>query len=365
METCENCGNIFKNKRGIASHYRHKIECREFYTNKRKEELLNRGPHIICKVCGKSFRSITNTHLKSHNMTQNQYSNFYGSIFADGLLDIQKQNREKTLATRYSKSELKFLRGEKSINVKREKYGSLSAISKNARDRDPEKFKLAAEKTRQGLKKFYEDIKQDACRHNEHKLKRLQKRKNTNKAKYNIEFTQQLDSVKNKQKETLIKKYGTLENAYRCIAQRGAETKKKLYGKYCNFFPNFSLDSQKLFKEIETLLKNKKYKFTIYYATNGDDTKSNEYQILTTKGNIRYLDFYIKELNFVIEFNEEYHLYSKQTKKDKFRDKQLLESLSGLILIKVQNSDYFNNPNKCIDDIINEIEQRIERNKNE
>ena len=49
-------------------------------------EDTNRYEYIICKICGKRFKAITNTHLSKHNLTVEEYKN----IFPEARLECKK-----------------------------------------------------------------------------------------------------------------------------------------------------------------------------------------------------------------------------------------------------------------------------------
>lgn len=106
METCKYCGKICKDKHGLASHIRLRVSCYEQWKldeQKKQIEYDNTHTFVQCKICGQKLRNISNTHLKKHNITQQEYKKLYPNepLFADGLLEEQKQKREKTLNEHY------------------------------------------------------------------------------------------------------------------------------------------------------------------------------------------------------------------------------------------------------------------------
>ena len=104
----------------ICDKYYYRNQCRDCYCKlkkakadiKRSENFTN-DCLLKCKICGKFLRHINNTHLKIHGLTISEYQDGYGSeIFTQDLLEEQKENREKTISEKYTKEEIKFLKGE-------------------------------------------------------------------------------------------------------------------------------------------------------------------------------------------------------------------------------------------------------------
>ena len=73
----------FKNIRDFFEKYpQSRINLKE-----EKIDLNNPKTYVTCKICGEPFRSISNTHLKSHNITIEEYKNTYGEVFSELFLD--------------------------------------------------------------------------------------------------------------------------------------------------------------------------------------------------------------------------------------------------------------------------------------
>lgn len=149
-----------------------------------------------------------------------------------------------------------------------------------------------------------------------------------------------------------------------CSEIEAIEKRKTITEKWLNSFPklNYSLISQELFWYIYEEIKDE-YK-EVYFATilNGEKAnngKNNEYKIRTNL-TTRSLDFYIKELNKVIEFNGEYwhsprNIRGKYTiERDVKRDKDLIDSI-GCKIYTVNEFDYKLNKQKVLKDCINFI----------
>lgn len=60
-----------------------------------KIDLNDSKSFIDCKICGQVFKSISNTHLKSHNITQEEYKFRYGEIFSENFKDECKVYLDK------------------------------------------------------------------------------------------------------------------------------------------------------------------------------------------------------------------------------------------------------------------------------
>ena len=66
---------------------------------KRRIEYDKTHTFVHCKVCGAKLRNISNTHLKKHDMTMQDYKTQFPDepLFAAGLLEEQNEKREATL----------------------------------------------------------------------------------------------------------------------------------------------------------------------------------------------------------------------------------------------------------------------------
>jgi hypothetical protein len=338
MVSCSFCGKEFETVKGVSVHYRHSQHCLTEYRKRKEFEKDNdKRTKVECLVCGQMLRNISNTHLKKHNITQKEYIEKYNAgIFAEGLTKEQSKKREETIARLYGDNDPRKLSSQKSHPRLIEEYGSLSEWARCLRENEPGKYAEAAKKTSAGVRKFYELLRVDADNHAKHKETRTEKRKETNLEKYGVEFCQSLAETKNKQKETLVKNHGSLEKAYRKAAIKGAQTRYNKYGAYCNYFPNFSLESKRFFDTLEGMLLEAFPEIECAHATNGrDNTKSNERQILTSDGTVRYLDFFIEKILYAIEFDEPHHNNKRQQTNDKRRTTMIKKEIPGLIIKRV------------------------------
>jgi very-short-patch-repair endonuclease len=137
----------------------------------------------------------------------------------------------------------------------------------------------------------------------------------------------------------LIKKYGSLQDAYSIRAEKSLRARYKKYGQYAKICPVFSLESQILFNALEKLLPKE---YTCYYATNAKHLKNNEYQVLVNSAScrLRFLDFYVPEIKKCIEFDEEFHAYRKQAKKDKEREREIRKKIKRIQFLRIKKEEF-------------------------
>ena len=106
---CKYCGRTgFFNVKSLSIHRRFSKSCLKAW-KKEQEEIDNSKSKVKCAVCGEYLRNISNTHLRKHNMTQQEYKCKFpdAPIFSDGLLDLQKEKREATIVERYGDNKKK------------------------------------------------------------------------------------------------------------------------------------------------------------------------------------------------------------------------------------------------------------------
>jgi len=352
---CKYCGRDgFEGTKGLATHRRYNKSCFEKWALERKEE-DNKRTKVECRLCGQLLRNISNTHLKKHSITQQQYKILFpdSPLFSEGLLKYQRDKREKTICEKYTKEERKFFNGQKSVLSKIDKYKMpFSDICKQAIEKatkkDPLKYQKIHEETGKKIKKFHEKFS-----YKEKEIfnkKKLSRRKQTNLDKYGTTFPQSLEYIKNKVKQTKKEKYG--DENYTNLA-KGKETLFKNYGKYSLFFPRFSLNSQILFSMIKDNIKD----IECFYATNGTPDSNNEFQVLVTDSYTCFLDFYIPSIKKWIEFDEKHHYASKALKNDTKREKIIFKKIDGIQLLRVDEKLFLQDPQealkRCLDFINN------------
>ena len=150
----------------------------------------------------------------------------------------------------------------------------------------------------------------------------------------------------------------------KCDKDEATEKRKEITKKWLASFPkqNYSNVSQELFWHIHENIKND-YK-EIHFATilNGDkvsDGTNNEYRI-KTHVTVRALDFYVKDVNRVIEFNGSYwHSTASRdvnysVDRDIKRNEEIKKTLNCDLMV-VNELDYYDNKSKVIEECINFI----------
>lgn len=356
---CKYCNRKgFNGKKGLAMHREGHHRDNPCYISWKKEQddLEKRKSKIKCKICGSLLRNISNTHLRKHGITQQEYKIRFPNapIFSKGLLALQNELREKTIRKRYTREEIRNLRGEKAVLAKEKKYGKpiseiqrelyYDELAKNS-EKVTHKHKIGGQK----IKKFYKKLRLNINEWSRHKNRRLKLRTKTNLNKHGVRFVQCLEVTKEKQRNSLIEKYGSLEEAYRQASLKALKTRYKKYGIYARYCPVFSLESQELFCAIEQLMPKS---IICYYATSqkGNRLRNEEFQVLVDSNRclLRFLDFYVPEFKKCIEFDEKHHKYEIQKERDKQRTKEIRESIKGISFLRIKKEKFIKNKEKVI-----------------
>lgn len=150
----------------------------------------------------------------------------------------------------------------------------------------------------------------------------------------------------------------------KCDLNTATEKRKEITRKWLDSFPkqNYSNVSQELFWQIHENIK-ADYK-EIHFATilNGNkvsDGTNNEFRIKTDK-TIRSLDFYVKDVNKVIEFNGSYWHSSASrdvnysVERDIKRNEEIIKTLNCGLLV-INELDYYKDKSKIVEECINFI----------
>lgn len=160
-----------------------------------------------------------------------------------------------------------------------------------------------------------------------------------------------------------------------CSKEEAIEIRKAITQKWADSFPklNYSMVSQKLFWAIYEKIKGKFS--SIYFATFNqqteqlDDSGTNHEYRLKTKTSLRYPDFFIPEINKIIEFDGVYwhgEVGRGNKTKDEKRKQEICEVLENCQIFRVREDEYNQNPEemviKCVDflldfHVLNEIKQ--------
>lgn len=93
--------------------------------------------------------------------------------------------------------------------------------------------------------------------------------------------------------------------------------------------------------------------FTIFYK---DPDNNKIEKCIYTESGPKFLDFYIKELNFALEFDGTYW-HKNNEEKDALRDIHLKNKIKDLQIIHVKEKDYNNNRDECLKSVLKIIER--------
>jgi hypothetical protein len=354
---CKYCNRDgFNGTKGLASHRKLNKDCYYKWLEEKKNQPIDTRPKVECQICKQKLRNISNTHLKKHNITQQEYKQQYPNspIFSDGLLEDQKDKRIKTIINKYSKEEIKYLKGIKSANNRLIKYNKEHntnlTFSEYCKIIHPTISAENLEKLQNGLQSFYSKLKYNG-EYSSFLEQRLISTKNTNLKKYGVEFTQQLQSVKDKVKQTKLLKYGTCSHV--------PKIRQEMYnniGLYSNNIPNFSVTSQELFNTLNDKLLAIDNKLVIFYATN-----KGEFQVYQNNFRyVRFLDFYIPKYKKWIEFNEKYHYFPCYKEYDELRMKEIYSAIPDIDLLIIKEEEYLLNRELIIDNSFNWLIKSID-----
>jgi len=326
---CIICGKRFEKESQLNKHTKivHGKEERE-KNKKIKEERYT----VVCQVDGKKFINIKGlaTHLKSIKYSKEEYWLKYLNIEnkTGTCKQCGKKLKFRTLTSNYadfccfSCSTTWFAKNTDRVDR------AMKTLQKK-KDEDPT-YCLNPSQLEYWVNKGYSI--EDA--------KKMQKERQTT-------FTL----------EKCIEKYGEKKGK-----QRWAERQEKWLTSFGRIY--YSQISQKLFsdveKEIKMLYPEKNLK--CFYAESEDDkTKNNEIVIRTELSAYR-LDFFIPELNYVIEFDGEYwHGEARgNQERDIIRELEIKAAYPDFIIRHVLEKEYKQNPLLILNNIIKEISYLIE-----
>ena len=362
---CEKCNTTFTtnipNKKYCCE------ECRRLANNKRR-----RIVEFKCMYCG-TTENLRKDKRCIYRVCLSCYDKY--------LIPKMKDQREKAILEKYGVSNVANIPGvsEQRKKTSMERYGFDNPMkNNNIKDKVKASWKnktdddinvIVSERERTKLKRYGISTYNNRTKTKEtiinmygvENISQLEDIKNkkvqTTLNNFGVDYPQQSDEVRRKTKESFFINYGV----YHALQLKGfkekmRETLHSKYGKYLSVIPRYSSESQELFDALAVILK--KYKYTLYYATNGDMGKCNEFVVSVIDTSIglnthRFLDFYVKELNKAIEFDEEYHLSDKQQYKDNIRTSEIKKALQNIEIFRVSKKKYLNNKDnvikKCMD----------------
>lgn len=162
--------------------------------------------------------------------------------------------------------------------------------------------------------------------------------------------------------EKCIKKYGEEEGRkiYKDRQIKWQETLKKDPIKYEEIqrkkFKDmgYSKASQEVFNLICERLEHEHLHFNeVFYAT-----RNKEFYVAHPDGYGSLLDFYIKDINFCVEYDGEYY-HRNTSEKDRMRDQKIELSIKGIKIFHINETEYYVKPKEIIDAIIQQIKSMV------
>lgn len=388
MESCKYCGRTgFNGKKGLATHRRHSNNCLLKW-EQQQNKIEQSKTKVRCQICGKYLRNISNTHLKLHNITQQEYKKTFPNshIFSDGLLEEQKQKREKKIIERYGNKKncscskdylqkkygitqglLKYENWVKNMGQSLEKL-----VKKHGKEKGQQKYhnfctKMKGKCTLQWYIKKYgknigEKLYQQSC-----KIKSFTHKKEWYLKKYGneqgLKIFQEINKRKSPSLTNLVSKYG--ENLGK---QKYEQMKSKSYSGF-----EQSKIAMQLFHKIKKLFPNEK----MFYDKNPKEFG----RYLSSLKKYCFLDFYMPDRKKVIEFYGDYwhcnpQLYNDDqivfypqnktfiAKEIREKDKERIEAIKKQLkceVIIVWENDYKRNKKDVLKIVIDFLNQPIQK----
>lgn len=292
---------------------------------------------IKCKICGKKFKTITNTHLKKHNITVNKYIEKYGNIISEKTRKKFSENcyfrkkKGKTLEELYGEEKAKIIKYNCAWNrgltkhtdnrVKKQSINVSKTMKKeefNKIFRKKIKESFTPERKKNISKKMLEKWKDDNYRkqlveaHKGYVWSEESKKKlsDSNKGKKNsLQHIKKIkESLKNSNFDFSL--HGKkIQEKLKNNKKRYIEYKSKTLG-FCKGHSKPSYKELQLRNKVCNLFDN------VLYTT---DTKR---LIIKTKKSLKYPDILIEDQKLIIEYDGiQWH----KLENDKKRDKELID----------------------------------------
>lgn len=311
---CKYCGKDgFNGFKGLATHRKHSEKCLNSW-KKEQEEKDKQTTKVKCEICGEFLRNISNTHLKKHNITQSEYKKRFpkSKIFSDGLLDIQKERREKKIferfgndtsfssislancIKRYGEEEGKIFyeKWKNSIGITKEKYiekyGEEKGLKKYGEWKESLKGKLSLDWY---VKKYGEEVGN---------IKYQERRKIQSKCKKLESYIEKYGEKEGYKiyKKICLKKALNLENAIRLYGEKDGIEKYNLWIESKFDFDSQSKIALEFFQKIKEMFPDD----NVYFHNNPREY----HKYLKSLKKSCFLDFYMERGNKAIEFYGDY-----------------------------------------------------------
>jgi hypothetical protein len=355
---CKNCG------KEITTNSGRKIfcdkTCRDVYLSRQEFPTGIDGiDYCECKECGVRKSTLTK-HIKiAHNLSLDHYCQKH-NVSPESLTSQKERerNRQAQFKAMASGKVYGFTSENNPAKSSETKSGINSPYSMN--------FKGYANLSEEEKKQKITDLKASMA----------QKKKENGNNPLSLAYYIKRGFTEEEAKEKLKERQSTF-SLEKCIEKHGKREGKKIFKERqrkwqetINNLPieeqeriykakmlngrGYSNESQELFKRINERL-NGKYK-EIFYATNNPNNENNEYMVTDPITKQKYfLDFYVKDINKVIEFDGDYwHSESRgNIERDRIRDENLKRL--GYKILHIKERDYQQNPEAEIQKCLNFI----------
>ena len=329
---------------------------------KNRLKFPNESDYVECKICG--FRAIDlHAHIKKmHHISIDEYCKQFNINEIDLILESYRKHNSEMQKKAYAEGRLHgWGRGDKNPSRRKEvREGRKSIFSKNYEGYDG----LTDEEKNNKILSIF-------------KLLAKQKKEERNNP-LTIEYYIKRGFTEKEAKQQLKNRQTTF-SYQKCIDTYGEELGKHKFEERQQKWQNtlkskpieeierinksklgngrgYSNISQQLFNQIMQILGNT-YQY-VFYATNDPNKDFNEYMVHDDEMNCNYfLDFYIADINKVIEFDGDY--WHSERRGNQQRDKereQNLKRLGYVNIFHVKERDYRLNKEKTIQECIKFIQ---------
>ena len=348
---CEICGKRFKTETSLLKHKSSAHGLIESHWGRKRKE-IKENSKIKCQICEKIFFDLKSLskHIKKEHPEIKVEEYWLKYLNPENKTDKCKQCGSPVKFKGLGKGYNDFCSFSCSTKWYAENTDRIERAMKTFEER-----KEIYKEQGFGLNSVHKDYWLYKGYTEEESLKKIKERQTT--------FTKEICIEKYGEEEGLKRWKGRQKKWQNTINSKPLEELERIHkAKQCNG-RGFSKISQKLFNEINEKIK--KLKLSVYFAENQENGNNfygnGEYfQVLNNKRVVLY-DFYIPELNYVVEFDGDYWHGERRgnQERDRLREKDILETNPNLIIRHVKERDFKNNKQEVINEIVNEITELI------
>lgn len=361
---CPNCGKNFETT-NFKKKFCDKL-CREVYESKIK--FKDDPEAVVCKECGLMGNDITRHITMVHKIDLNDYCTKHNCKRSELVSKSAHASRSSAQKKLIAEGRSHCFTSENNPSKGEDcKNGRNSPYSKNFRGYDG----LTDEEKEVRINSLLDkkiDTTNKLCNNPKRIEYYITRGMNMSEAREALSKSQATFS-----KEKCIEKFGPEEGLFvwkerqkkwqATLDSKSQEEKNRINNlklKGVMFKNSYSMISQELFWKLYNKISNK---FNmIYFATfnqtirDYDDTVNNEF-VFTRNNGLHYLiDFLVKDNNKIIEFDGDYWHSEKRgnQERDRIRDEELSDS--GYSVMHVRERDYYNDPEKVIEECLQFLE---------